>query len=280
MNLLFTGRGRAGSWQIRGEQLGRAIGAVIDQAPSLEACRAADAIVVVKKVSEQTLATIRQSGRPWAYDILDCYPQPGCSAWSAQEAIGWIRHRLRKLAPSAVIWPNHRMRQDCDVGVPSLVLPHHYRPGIHQNPIRAKVTRIGYEGATAYLSQWRTAIVRECVRRSWTFIESPPHLADLDIVLAVRGGEWDCYATAHWKSNVKLANAHGSGTPFVGQPECGYLETGTCAEYWAEEPADLGVCFDWLVPQATRAEVSQRFLAKAYSVDQASADLKAFLDGL
>lgn len=280
MNLLFTGKGKAGSWSIRGEQLGRACGAVVSQSPSVDDCRRADFIVVVKKLGEDTLATIRKSGTPWAFDILDCYPQPGCSAWTASEAVGWIRQRIRKLSPNAMLWPNARMRSDCDTGLPGMVLRHHFRPGIQANPIRERVRLIGYEGAPAYIERWRWTIERECLKRGWEFACGPQHLADVDIVLAVRGGQWDCYATSHWKSNVKLANAHGSGTPFVGQPECGYLETGTGAEYWAESPGDLNVCFDWLAPQATRLEVSERFRNRAYGVEQAADDLKGFLRGL
>jgi hypothetical protein len=280
MNLLFAGGGKAGSWKIRGEQLGRACGAEICQAPSLQTCEDADFIVVVKKVSEATLQAIRESGTPWAYDILDCYPQPGCSAWGANEAIDWVRRRLETLKPDAVIWPNHRMRQDCDVGFQSLVLPHHYRPGIERNPIREEIQTVGYEGASAYIERWRDAIEYQCNRRGWTFEQNPKRLADLDIVVALRSGMWDCYATQHWKSNVKLANAHGSGTPFVGQREDGYLETCSGAEYWTETAYGLDICFEWLAPRRVRQDISKRFLAKAFGVDQAAAVLKAFLNGL
>lgn len=280
MRLLFTGRGGSGSWAIRGEQLGRACGAEVKAKATLDDCRSVDLIVVVKKITEETLAALRGSGRPWVLDVLDLFPQPGCSAWSSGEAIGWVQSRLRKLAPTAVIWPNHRMRQDCDVGLPSLVLPHHYRPGIQRNPIRETVQVVGYEGAEAYIAKWRPVIEFQCKRRGWKFVVNPSHLADLDIVLALRSGQWDCYATTHWKSNVKLANAHGSGTPFVGQREDGYLETCSGGEYWTETPHGLDVCFEWLAPQGVRQQVRDRFLEKAYSVDEAAADLTRFLHGL
>lgn len=280
MRLLFTGRGKAGSWIVRGEQLGRACGAMISQTPSVRDLQSVDRVVVVKRVSEELLASLRKAGTPWVYDILDCYPQPGCSAWGQKEAIGWVRHHLKKVAPSAVIWPNQRMRQDCDTGLPGIVLAHHFRPGIHRNPIRPEVQKIGYEGAVAYIGRWMPAILEECAKRGWTFEANPAHLADLDIVLAVRGGEWDNYATRNWKSNIKLANAHGSGTPFVGQMECGYVETASGAEYWAEEPSGLGMCFDWLTPQSTREQVSDRFFERAYPVESAARDLKVFVRGL
>ncbi len=280
MKILFTGRGTSGSWAVRGEQLGAACGAVVKRQATRADCQAADLVVVVKRASEETLAGIRESGRPWVFDAVDFYPQPACSAWDRGEAIAWVRQKLKALQPSAMIWPNERMREDCDTGLPGMVLKHHHRPGIARNPIRKDVRVVGYEGAAAYIEKWLPAIHRECERRGWRFTSRPAHLADLDIVLALRSGQWDCYATSHWKSGVKLANAHGSGTPFVGQQECGYIETSTGAEYWAHDAAALAVSFDWLTYQGARELVADRFLQRAYSVNDAARDLRLFLDGL
>lgn len=280
VKLLFTGRGTSGSWKIRGEQLGAAIGATVKQAPSLADCRAVDLVVVVKRVSDELLATLRASGTPWVFDCVDFYPQPACSAWEQGEAIDWVRGHLRRLAPAAVIWPNLRMREDCDIDLPGLVLPHHHRPGIKRNPIRKKVEAVGYEGSPAYLGAWRPAIEEECRKRGWRFCVNPNNLADLDIVIAMRDRFWGGYVPLHWKSNVKLANAHGSGTPFVGQREWGYLETATGAEYWADGRRELGMSFDWLTAQSTREQVADRFLQRAFTADQAAAQLQTFLDGL
>lgn len=278
MQLLFTGRGTSGSWQVRGEQLGKACGATVKQAATASECKAADIVVAVKRVNEQLLSSLRQAGRPWVFDAVDFYPQPRSYSWSKAEAVGWVKAQLNNLAPSAVMWPNRRMREDCDTGLPGLVLPHHHRPGIKLNPVRPKVLTVGYEGAAPYLGQWREAIESECQRRGWSFAVNPANLADLDIVLAFRDGMG--YVPFHWKSNVKLANAHGSGTPFVGQREMGYVETATGAEYWAEERKDLTMCFDWLETQDTREVVRDRFLQRAYPVERAAADLTEFLKGL
>lgn len=279
MKLLFTGRGgAAGSWSIRGEQLGLACGAKVKPLATSTDIRAADLTVVVKRAPDALIAALR--GRPWVYDIVDAYPQPESARWSQEESIGWVTRHIEKLNPTAVIWPNQRMRADCDDGRPGIVLKHHHRPGIHRNPIRPQVRTIGYEGSSAYLDGWLPSIVKECARRHWEFVLNPPRLADLDIVLALRGGQWDGYAARNWKSNVKLANAHGSGTPFVGQRECGYMETASGAEYWADEPKDLATCFDWLEDVSTRELVSDRFVAKAYTLEQAAADLTGFLRAL
>lgn len=280
MQILTTGRGTSGSWVVRGSQLGEACGATVKPRATLADCQVADMIVVVKRLDDALLANVRASGKPWAYDVLDAYPQPECATWQRSEAVAWVQKRVRLLAPTAVIWPNRRMREDCDTGLPGLVLPHHHRPGIKRNPIREQVQVVGYEGAPQYLGGWRSTLEDECTRRGWRFTVNPAHLADLDIVVAMRGGEWESYPSSHWKSGIKLANAHGSGTPFVGHPECGYTENASGAEYWAVDRASLATSFDWLASQAAREAVSERFLQKAYTVQQAAADLKAFLGGL
>lgn len=278
MQLLFTGRGTSGSWEIRGNQLGQTCGAVVKQAATADQCKAADVIVAVKRVNDDLLKSLRKSGRPWVFDALDFYPQPRCAGWSKAESVDWVKSQLKHLTPTAVLWPNRKMREDCDPGLPGLVLPHHHRPSIRLNAVRPKVLTVGYEGAPPYLGRWREAIESECARRGWHFVVNPAHLADLDIVVAFRDGLG--YAPFHWKSNVKLANAHGSGTPFIGQREMGYLETATGAEYWAEEPKELTMCFDWLESQSTREQVRDRFLQRAYPVERAAADLTAFLGTL
>lgn len=277
MKLLLTGRGTSGSWAVRGEQLGAACGATVKQAATVEQCSAADVILAVKRVNDPLLQSLRKSGRPWVFDVVDFYPQPHCTGWTRSEAVAWVKSQIARLAPAAVVWPNRRMREDCDTGLPGLVLPHHHRPGIAVNPVRHSVQTVGYEGAAQYLGHWRGAIEAECARRGWKFVVNPPRLADLDIVVAVRAPEFSGYAQFHWKSNVKLANAHGSGTPFVGQRECGYLETASGCEYWAEEPGKLRTCFDWLESQETRELISDRFREAAYPVDKAAAELTNFL---
>lgn len=280
MNLLVTGKGTSGSWAVRGEQLGNALGATVKPNATARDMKRIDLAIVVKRTPETVIQSIRSAGIPWVYDIMDAYKQPQSSQWTRDQAIGWAKGLIEGLKPSAVIWPNQRMREDCDTGLPGMVLRHHHRPGIASNPIREKVTCIGYEGSAAYLERWRPLIDAECVRRGWRFEVNPKSLTDLDIVLAVRGGQWEGYVPRHWKSNVKLANAHGSGTPFVGQQECGYLETASGAEYWAEDRASLAMSLDWLESRSTREQVSDRFRQCAYPVEKAAEDLKAFLHGL
>ena len=273
--VLVTGRGgRAGSWRMRGEQLGTALGATV--------CAMAndlhdhDLAVVVKRTPRPVVRALR--GRRWVWDIVDAYPQPEAYGWTRDRAIRWLRSRLLRLRPAAVLWPTRRMREDCDTGLPGLVLPHHHRIGIARNPVRRDVRRVGYEGEPAYLGGWAAVVAAQCARRGWEFVVNPPRLADVDIALALRDGGG--YVCRHWKSAVKLANAHASGTPVVAVPESGYLETATGAERWARDEAELARAFDALQCWDTRARISDAFVRHAYPVERAARDLRSFIDAL
>lgn len=277
MRILVTGRGSSGSWKVRGEQIGAAMGAMVKPLAGLSDMRAADVILVVKRVPEELLANLRRSGRPWVYDIVDAYPQPECSTWNQDRAIEWARAHIQALRPAAVIWPNQRMRDDCNGDTPGGTVYHHARPGLRRNAIRERMAVIGYEGSERYIQGWRPAIDAECRRRGLKFVVNPPELADLDVVLALRSGARDCYATRHWKSNVKLANAHGSGTPFIGARECGYMETGCGAEYFADHPSELSQALNWLESRAARAAAGEHLFGARLTVAQQAEHTRAIL---
>ena len=278
--LLVTGIGRHGSWSIRGKQMGTALGATIRPIATSADIGTSDLVVVIKSACESLIDDLHRSRRPWVLDILDGYPQPESSFWDRGQAVAWVRRRIEQWQPTAVIWPTRRMQLDCEVELPSLVLPHHYRPGIARNPIRTRIGKIGYEGDVEYLDGWHGAVHDECRRRGWRFVVNPKSLADVDIVLALRGVARGGYVNRHWKSNVKLANAHGSGTPFIGQRECGYLETACAAELWAENMEELGDAFDRLTPNPVRARIAMQFLQAAYSLEEMAGVLKRFLKTL
>lgn len=286
MNVLFTGRGGAGSWAIRGEQIGRELGALVQPMASLEECSRADIIVVVKRIPDPLLERIRRSGRPWVYDIVDAYPQPECSTWNKSASLAWLDATLERLRPNAVIWPNQRMQSDFEedwrtADIPRGVsIPHHHRPGIAQNPIRERIERIGYEGSPAYIEGWRKAIDRQCKRIGAEFVLNPKRLADVDVVLALRDKKHSGYPQMHWKSNVKLANAQGSGTPFVGVPEPAYRETCSGAEVWAEFEHDLAFALDRHQPQNLRRALSVSLMRAALPVEHIAQRYRDFLCAL
>lgn len=280
MKLLFTGRGGAGSWMVRGEQLGAAMGATVKPMATVADMKGHDLVVVVKRVPEALLEALKRSRVPWVYDIVDAYPQPGCSLWTPEQCKGWLFHHLDALRPPlGVIWPNRKMQEDADVSRGAVVY-HHHRPGIKRNKISERISRVGYEGSAKYLDGWTTSLALECKRRNIEFVLNPAHIADLDIVIAMRGGAWDGYAQRNWKSNVKLANAHGSGTPFIGARESGYQETSTGCEYWADTPRELATALDWLESRDSRLTVHERFLSKPYTVNHAAGDMLCALKSL
>lgn len=278
MKILVTGRGGAASWTIRGEQLGHAMGATVKPMATLSDCRAADVIVVVKRVPDELLQAVRQSGRPWVYDIVDAYPQPECAGWSQLQACQWLRDHLNRLKPTAVVWPTLRMQADSTY--PGWVLYHHYRPGLEVMPVRERIRRIGYEGRAEYFAAWVMMVLSECNRIGAEFVMNPASISQVDVVLALRAGKWNGYCQRHWKSNVKLANAHGSGVPFIGLTEAGYLETAAGGEQLIQAPHELGQALDMLSDPAVRVSVHEKFLANAYSVDQAAESMRAHLCAL
>lgn len=278
MNIVMTGRGGSGSWEMRGAQLGAEIGAAVR--PKLTEFSPYDVAVVVKRTPTEVIDGIRAAKIPWVYDIVDAYPQPGSCSWDRNRCIAWVRETLVHLQPNAVIWPTKRMRDDCDPfqRVVSCVLPHHCRTNAAANPIRDKVRRVGYEGSPRYLDGWEPAIRAECARRDIEFHINPAQLSDCDVVVAFRGGEWAGYSTRHWKSHVKLANCHGTGTPFVGQQESGYAENASGCEYWAESIKEFRIALDWLDERQARQSIADRFRAHAFTLAQAGAELRRFLD--
>ena len=265
MKILFTGKGTSGSWQIRGVQIGHALGARVVPMASLEDCKWADVIVAVKRIPEGLLDNIRRSERPWAWDCVDAYPQPESTHWDKARSMVWLRSELARISPTLAIWANRRMAEDARCGE---VIYHHHRPGIEVNPIREQMEVVGYEGSERYIAAWRPHLERECKKRGARFVVNPARLADLDVVVALRGQSG--YPQASWKSNVKLANAHGSGTPFIGAMECGYGETASYAEYWADLPAELSAALDLLMEAGKRREIQKEFLKRAYTIEQAA----------
>ncbi len=263
MKILFTGKPNKGSWQIRAVQMAAGFAHCIPHATEAQ-CRKFDFIVAVKRVPEEVIRSIRASGRPWAWDVVDAYPQPQCSAWGREEALTWLREKIRVLQPTAICWPNEKMKADAGVG--GTVIPHHARPGIACNPVRERIEFVGYEGCADYLGEWEPALHAAAQRIGAKFCSRAPSLAECDVVVAVRGGAADCYATRQWKSNVKLANAHASGTPFIGQPDPGYKETACGQEQWIEQPRELDLALEMLAPRVERQRISIAFRSAAIRV--------------
>ena len=280
MRILVTGNGSAGSWQIRGQQLGYALGATVRPRATLAQLKKADIAVVVKRIPPSLRKALSESKTPWVWDLVDFYPQPACTAWGQSKAFRWVREQIRELKPTAVIWPTAGMRADCDTGLPNLVLYHHHWPEMAVNPVRKKLHKVGYEGNGRYLGSWQKVIEKACKARGLEFVVNTGTHADWDVCVAFRDASVNGYCQRHWKSNVKLANAHGSGTPFIGPSELGYIETSVGGEIFIDDDKDFGSALDSLADYKTRLSIHERFRAGAITLDTVAAKYRYFLETL
>lgn len=274
MNVLVTGRGTSGSWAIRGRQLGEAIGATIDI--KVEKPVAFDMAVIVKRIRSDVLQRLREKKIPIVWDVVDAWPQPYGNEWDRHMCIGWLRSEVSRLNPTALVVSTQLMEEDCaEFKLPTLVLPHHSRPNQRTNPIREHVERVGYEGGEHYLGKWRELIDRECKTMSWQFMLNPIRLCDVDIILGLR----DCkgYAARNWKSNVKLANAQGSGTPCIMNRERGYMETAKLGVAWADDEVELMLSFKVLTSYRMRKAAADNLLHSQVPLQEVADKYKAWL---
>lgn len=273
MRILTTGRGgKAGSWTIRGYQLGGALGNVQRMA-GVDMIRDHDVVMVVKRIPPGLLANLRKAGKPWIWDLVDFYPQPECGTWSRDQAIDWVHKQLRDHRPDGVIYPTQQMADD--IGAPGIVVYHHHRPYLNQAAIKPKIATVGYEGCPDYLGRWRTALITQCAKMGFRFTDKG--LPDgFDVVVAVRDKPHRGYVQQHWKSNVKLANAHGAAVPFIGQRDAGYLETQSGYETWIERYTDITDALETLANPQTRTIIAQQYQQHRITIKQCAERVQAY----
>jgi hypothetical protein len=256
-------------------QLGGAIGAHVEE--NINKVNGFDAAIIVKRPRLDLLERLRQRGVPVIWDIVDSWPQPVGNEWTHEQCVAWLRNEFETVQPKAIVAATEQMAEDCkDFGVPVLALPHHHRPGIKRNPIRERVRTVGYEGGEQYLGWWAPALTKACASRGWTFVVNPEHLADVDIVVAVRHHQG--YAAKSWKSAVKLENSRGSGTPCILNRERGYVELACGVEKWADTEAQLQQAFDGLVSTDARRNIHTELLKSALHLDEIAKRYKEWLE--
>lgn len=267
VHLLMTGKGASGSWQIRGVQLGQTLRAAV--VPNAKDLAPYNLAVLVKRQTTDLLQRLHQFKMPVIWDVVDAWPQPIGNAWRKEQCLEWLAGEVKTIRPAGIVAATRAMAQDCEsFGVPVLALPHHARPGLRQNPIRP-LKVVGYEGGEKYLGRWLPIIQRQCSARGLRFVINPAEVADVDVLVALR--DCDGYAPRHWKSNVKLANAQGSGTPVICNREAGYLETACGAEKWADDEAEFAAALDALESVEVRRSAAQALRAAVPSIDGVAA---------
>lgn len=277
--IVVTGRLNSGSWVIRGEQLGKAIKAKVQTDP--RDFSTFDLAVVVKRPRISTVQAVHAARIPLVWDIVDAWPQPEGNYWDRRTSLRWLESEIAWIKPRAIVAATEVMANDCyDCGfqAPVLALPHHAWPDRPRNSIRKFVSTVGYQGGVQYLGAWRKVLEAQIQPRGWKFVVNPATLAEIDIAVALR--EHIGYAARSWKSNVKLANAQGSGTPCVLPRAAGYIETARGGEYWADTPDELVGAFDALTSHKTRREVSGQLLASVLTLEEVAYTYREWLEAI
>lgn len=219
MNVLIVGSGK-GSFEMRGRQLGAAIGAKVVSAPSDDNLRWADVVVLIKRAGAAWAALVHRFGKPVVWDALDFWAQPSENGLTKSQAMAMLAAHIRTIRPTLTIGATEAQAKAAG----GVYLPHHSWQGLTPAPARAVVTTVGYQGIRKYLGRWGQAVEAECQLRGWQFVINPSDLRDCDILVAFRDGEWDGWMCREWKSGVKLANAVAAGRPIIAQPSAAFSE--------------------------------------------------------
>lgn len=220
MNVLIVGSGK-GSWEMRGQQLGAAIGARVLSAPVEADWKWADLAVLVKKAGERWAPLAKRFNVPVVWDAVDFWAQPFQNSLGEDAAKALLRATALRIG-GAFLGSTNAMANVIQGGQ---FLPHHSWRGLEPQAPRKESggLLVAYQGNAIYLGSWRPALERACAARGWRFaIADQSHdigreLWRADILVAFRDGPWDGWMCRHWKSGVKIANAIAAGRPIITQ---------------------------------------------------------------
>lgn len=223
MNVLIVGAG-SGSWEMRGKQLGAALGARVTSAPVAADWSWAHVAVLIKRFGARFAANAHAAGVPVVWDALDFWAQPGENSVDPARARALLDAQLVAIKPALTIGATQAMAEAAQ----GSYLPHHSWAGLVPTPPRAVVQRVAYQGNPTYLGRWQSALMAACTKRGWTFEINPATLADVDVLVALRDGPWDGWICREWKSGVKLVNALAAGRPVLTQLSAASRELLSC----------------------------------------------------
>ncbi len=263
MNVLIIGSG-AGSWTMRGLQLGAAIGARVTSWPTSDDLSWSDVAVIVKRAGRQFADAVRRAEVPIVWDALDFWRQPDDHALTDAASWDLLGRELEAIRPALTIGATEAMAAASD----GVYLAHHGRLGLAPTPPRETVQMVAYDGDARYLGRWQAVLDVECRRRGWTFVVNPPDLAAVDLLVAFRDGPYDGWMPRHWKSGVKLVNAIRAGRPVIGQASAAWSDLQPIGTQ-VETVDDLPDALDAWEPWGSRDRVYADSLARAgdYSVE-------------
>lgn len=271
MNVLIVGSGK-GSWAMRGEQLGRAIGARLAVTPLPADLAWADVVVLVKRAIVQA-DTVHAAGKPLVWDALDFWSQPAQNGLSEVDARALLADWQRRYRPTLTIGATQAMA-DAAGGA---YLPHHGHQALRITDARPCAV-VGYEGSPAYLDGWERPLREACAARGWRLVINPPDLSAVDVLVALRGGPWDGWMCRQWKSGVKYVNAVLAGRPVITQATAAFAEMALPGTVVAA-PIDLDAALDrWASDDARRAVTSwSRTHAGIYALEAIASAYRSIL---
>jgi hypothetical protein len=272
VNTLLVGVG-AGSWDIRGRQLGGALGARLTVSPTREDFAWADVVVLVKRAMTLFGDQAQRSGKPVVWDVLDFWRQPAQNTLSAADALALVR----RTAWSGVSFVGATQAMATAIG--GTYLPHHAWPGLTPAPARETVKVVAYQGAAHYLGRWHTWLSAACAARGWQFVVNPKDLREADLLVAFRDGEWDGWICREWKSGVKAVNAIAAGRPLLTQDAASVREIAPEGAI-VEAPEALGLALDDWADYRRRSFVAEvsRDRALPYRLDAIAAQYRTVLE--
>lgn len=219
-NILVVGGDTKGAWQMRGVQLGAAIGARVTAAPTASDWAWAEVVILVKRAAVMWADQAQRVRVPVIWDALDFWAQPGDNHRTRAELSEDVKRISRACNASHLIGATRQMAAD----IGGTYLSHHAHLGLAPDRIRPEAKIVAYQGTTKYLGKWFEALWSSCEKLGLSFVINPTHLREADILVAFRDGRWAGDVCRQWKSGVKCVNAVAAGTPILTQPSAAFSE--------------------------------------------------------
>ncbi len=253
MRILMIGADGKGSFEMRGRQIGHAIGARVTRSPSPRDFSWADVIVLIKRAAMRWGDQAKRSGVPIAWDVVDFWKQPEENQLSIEVLTRRVLEVRDAIGATTLIGATQAMATD----IGGVCVPHHCRLDLAPAPPRRDVDRlvVGYEGRVKYLGKWKAELEYACADLGCDFVVNPPDLRAVDVVVALRGGRADGDVCRRWKSGVKYANALVAGRPVLAQMTAGF-----------DDVAPVGLTMDDSIDVRSRLQALMSMRAEAYQV--------------
>jgi len=284
MKIGFIGHESKGTWQIRARQIAPYLNADLDS--NMNNLKY-DLVILIKTPSPDLINRIKQNKIPVVWDVVDFWPQRidrTLSNLNKDQIMNWVKPVLGSVDPKHIITATNTMKIDFEsLGYKNCTtIYHHHRPKIKINPINKLCQTIGIEGSIGQYGSWIEKLKIISKKLHMKFTTNHSTLDDLlhtfDIVIAQR--DFTGYAPKNWKSNIKLANAHASGTPGIFNTEQGYKETACGYEFWADTVDEIVECIEKLRSYDLRQNIHENFLKNTISIEQVIEQYKSLINKL